>query len=959
MQNHNDNKQLRPNLCNEICNSQIHTLFDAFPESVCIIDPEGIILEANEAFAAEYGKCAVEWQGARIYRLLSPERAANLSEKVNAVFVEKKNLSMEEVQNEKVLLHSIYPLSANNGDIDRMLITTRDITELRSAERSVIKERIFSQSLIESFPGTFYIIDAAGRIIGWNDNLRDEIFGVSEIEMSDTLALDAIHPDDRPRIAEKIASILTRGINDTDEARVLLRGGPEYRYLLLTGRRIMIDQNPVLVGLGIDITERRQVEEKLRQSEARFRNLFDGHAAIKMVIDSGSGRITEANQAAATFYGWPIEELCRMNIQQINTLSQAEIKAEMAMALSGEKQHFSFRHRRADGSLRDVDVFSNSITIDGKEMLYSIIQDVTDRNLAEAEIKRQSRALLAINNCNHALLHAKNEQELLQRICSIIVDTGGYRMAWAGFAEHDDAKSISIVAEAGFFTAYDQHRKLTWADVPQGRGPAGIAIRTAQPCKINDILTNPLFEPWRKDALHHGFASLITLPLVADTETFGLLGVYSASPDAFDAVETNFLMSLANNLAYGLKNSRDSGAKKIALAENEKLQDQLQHAQKMEMLGQLAGGIAHDFNNMLAVILGHSEMALEEPDLAQPLRADINSIRKAAIRSADMTNQLLAFARKQSVQPKVLELNAVIESTLPVLHRLIGENITLTWKPGGGEALVMIDPVQIDQILVNLCINSRDAIAGAGTISIETQRLSVRENQIRDGFSCLIPGEYLMLIVTDNGSGISKTVLPHIFEPFFTTKEIGKGTGLGLSTVYGIIKQSQGFIDCLSEVGEGTSIRVYLPRVNLKSEITTPQLPDTPQRSDATILLVEDELTILTLCKTMLEKSGYRVLKASTPAEAFSVAEAYKGEFELLITDVIMPEMNGCELSKRLQLTNPNLKTLFISGYTADVLSDSVGFDRDTDILIKPFGTRALTAKVSELLPPPPRRAVR
>lgn len=946
-------------LSEEHCKSPVHSLFNAFPESLCVINREGTIVDANDAFAAQYEKSPAECLKESIYHILSPGLAAHFREKVNAAFLEKRASSIEDDDGERVILHTVYPLKINEGSINLLLISSRDMTAFKSTEKALIIERAFSNTLIESIPGTFYIINSDGRLIAWNAYLRDEIFGLSESEMANTFALDAIHPEDRRFIAEKISDILTTGTNETVETRVLLRGGPEYRRILLTGQQVVIDQNPHLVGFGIDITESWQAEEKLRESQQRFRQLFDGHSAIKLVIDPDTGNITEANQSAAAFYGWPVDELCRMNIQQINTLTQPEIAAEMERAKAGKKKHFSFKHRRVDGSVRDVDVFSNRILIAGKEMLYSIIHDVTEQRVAEALIHRQSRALMAINECNEALLHSTDEQDLLKKICSIIVDTGAYQMAWAGYAEHDEAKSVSVATVSGFTGDYTQHHNLSWADVPEGNGPVGIAIRTRQPCAINDVRTNSHFAQWRETALRNGIASVLALPMIADNEAFGVLTVYSNKPDAFDTVEQELLLSLTDNLSYGITMLRNAKAKERALAENEKLQYQLLQAQKMEMLGQLAGGIAHDFNNMLAVILGHTEMALEEPRLAQTVRSDLDSIQKAAQRSADLTGQLLAFARKQPVKPRILELNPIIENTIPVIQRLMGENITLLWKPNTNDALIRIDPVQIDQILVNLCINSRDALHGSGRITIKTSQHYLKANEIGDSYSCAIPGEYVLLEVTDNGVGISTTILPHIFEPFFTTKEIGKGTGLGLSTVYGIVKQSQGFIQCLSQEGKGTSMRIYLPRVWHKDKIILPETPLAIEKCNGTILLVEDEPTILKLCKTMLEKGGYRVLNASLPAEALRIAESHKGAFDLLLTDVIMPEMNGCELSKRIQQTNPNLKTLFMSGYTSDFLSESESIDQEIDLLPKPFDIRALTAKVSQLLPPPPRRALR
>ena len=378
-----------------------------------------------------------------------------------------------------------------------------------------------------------------------------------------------------------------------------------------------------------NITDRKEAEEKLIKSDERFKALFEGHSAIKLVIDQDTGNIIDANLSAAIFYGWSIDELCRMNMQQINTLSPLELTANRSKSQYSEKNNLSFKHRKANGSVRDVEVFSNSITVGSKVLLFLIVYDVTERIQAECE--------------------------------------------------------------------------------------------------------------------------------------------------------------------------------------REKLQEQLLHLQKLEMIGQLAGGIAHDFNNMLGVIIGHAEMALLKEGLPDCTYTDLDAIQKAATRSADLTRQLLAFARKQVVIPKVVELNGAVNEILPLLKRLIGEEITLHWIPEAEESLLKIDTSQLDQILTNLAINARDAIAGKGQITIETSRQALHNVMGQASQSADFMANYVTLTVSDTGSGIDGTNLPHIFEPFFTTKEVGKGTGLGLSTVYGIVKQNHGFIECDSTPGKGTCMKIQLP----------------------------------------------------------------------------------------------------------------------------------------------------
>ncbi|MEW6519816.1 MAG: PAS domain S-box protein [Thermodesulfobacteriota bacterium] len=386
------------------------------------------------------------------------------------------------------------------------------------------------------------------------------------------------------------------------------------------------------------------------------------------------------------------------------------------------------------------------------------------------------------------------------------------------------------------------------------------------------------------------------------------------------------------------------------ITEKLSLESQLRQALKMESVGRLAGGVAHDFNNMLGVILGFAEMALDQLDQSQPLFEHLQAIRNAAVRSAELTRQLLAFARKQTAVPRVLDLNETVEGMLKMLRRLIGEDINLVWLPDSNLWPVKMDPSQIDQILANLCVNARDAIAAVGKVIIETSRVTFDEAYCaeRPGF---IPGDFVMLAVSDDGQGMDRETLDKIFEPFFTTKGVGQGTGLGLATVYGIVKQNNGFINVYSEPGRGSTFKIYLPR----HAAATGQMRQESQAAPAapgheTILLVEDEAAILEITRLMLEKLGYQVLTASTPGEAIRLAREHAGEIHLLITDVVMPEMNGPELAAKLLSLYPGLRSLFMSGYTGNVIAHHGILGDGINFIQKPFLKKTLAAKVREVL---------
>lgn len=397
---------------------------------------------------------------------------------------------------------------------------------------------------------------------------------------------------------------------------------------------------------------------------------------------------------------------------------------------------------------------------------------------------------------------------------------------------------------------------------------------------------------------------------------------------------------------------RDITDRKHAEEEKQKLQSQLLQSQKMESIGRLAGGVAHDFNNMLCVILGYTELIKARLPVYDPLLQDLQAIEKAAFHSRDVTAQLLAFSRKQLIAPRSANLNDIISDAKKTIEPLIGEDVELQFYPGAGLWNILFDPAQIEQVLVNLAVNARDALPSGGKLIIKTVNISLDEARCREQ-SGLMPGDYVLLEVSDNGLGMDKETLAHIFEPFFTTKGVGEGTGLGLATVYGIVEQNGGFIRVSSEPGVGTTFKVYIPK-GVEQERAPAKTDRKPVVSGTgTVLLVEDDAMVRGMTAEMLKSFGYTVLIANNSVDALSLCEKNRGPIDLLITDVVMPNMNGKELRDRIKIIRPGIKVLFMSGYTSNIIVHHGIAEEGVQFIQKPFSLNDFARKIRHILGTP------
>ena len=639
--------------------------------------------------------------------------------------------------------------------------------------------------------------------------------------------------------------------------------------------------------------ERLRVEDELRASEAQARAIIDA-SPVPMALNDEAANITYVNPAFMRTFGYTREDIPTLADWWPKACPDAAYRQQVAAAWQAELA----RSVRTGTAFEPQDLVVRCK--DGKERFVvvnatSLWQNVTRLDLVVFHDLTERRRVEAARRLESAALEAVANAVMITDRAGVIVWANGAFTTMTGY-QLDEAvgrRTGEVVGSGEHGQAFYQ---TLWTTILAGEVWRGEVINR------------------RKDGSRYTEEMTIT-PLV----------------DPSGAV-THFI------------------AVKQDITQRKVLESQLVQAQKMESVGRLAGGVAHDFNNMLAVILGNVELAIEQVDPANPLRADLEEIRMAATRSADLTQQLLAFARKQVISPKILDLNATMAGMVNMLQRLIGENVHLTWTPGSNIWPVKADPSQIDQMLTNLCVNARDAIDDVGEVTIQTHNRTIHEAYCaaHEGF---LPGEFVMILVSDDGCGMDKETLANAFEPFFTTKEVGRGTGLGLATVYGAVKQNNGFIDVTSEPGSSTTFAIYLPRFVASEEKQARIAAEkTVTRGHETILVVEDEPGILKLTKRLLARHGYNVLAASTPVEALRLAKEHAGGIDLLMTDVVMPEMNGRDLAKRLLSLFPALKCVFMSGYTADVIAHHGVLEDRVIFLHKPFSVEDLTAAVRAAL---------
>ena len=726
------------------------------------------------------------------------------------------------------------------------------------------------------------------------NNKMCEILGYERPELLGMTWLDLMHPEDRPLNLERLDRVLAGEMDGYSmDQRFIRRNGRVIDTTISVKAQRKADGSiDYFVLLLEDVTARKSADAALRESEERYRLLFESNPHPIWVLDLETLAFLDVNGAALLHYGYSREEFLKMTARDIRPPEDiSRLETRLADWSQGSFKASPWRHLKKDGTIIEVEVNSHLFTYARRSACVVLVNDVTSRNRAEAAIRNAEAKYRSIfENAVEGIFQFSLDGKFLA------ANPATARIL--GFESAEELIACTNI-ETDHYVDKDSWRELHRMLEDTGEAK------------------NLECEVFRKDG------SIIWV-----------------------VENIRAIRDESGAIAYCEGSFEDITERKV-------LEEQLRQAVKMEAIGQLAGGIAHDFNNLLIAITGYGELAIKRLTSDDPLRRDIEGIMRAGERAASLTAQLLAFSRKQVLQPRVLNLNSVVSETEGMLRRLIGENIELRTALTPGLGSIRADPGQIEQVIVNLAVNARDAMPLGGTLTIETENICL-DGPYRTRRIALEPGLYVALAVSDTGGGIDEQTLRRIFEPFFTTKETGKGTGLGLSTVYGIVKQSGGDILVYSEVGRGTTFRIYLPRlVEDPDENSYQKAPEATLRGSETILMAEDDEMVRTIAREILESYGYKVLDAAHGDAAILVCALYVDPIDLLVSDVVMPKMSGTELAGRLTEARPELKVLYMSGYTDNAVVHRQVLDNRASFIQKPFTPEAFARKVREVLDAP------
>jgi PAS domain S-box-containing protein len=921
--------------------AELRALFTAMSDLILVIDAEGRYLKIVPTNSALLYQPHEQLIGKTLHDVFTQTEADFFLSHVRHALAERRTVSIEYsliMGGEEVwFAGSISPMHD-----DSVVIVARDVTESKRAGKAVRKGEEYI-NLFKLANDAILIFEPEGEIVLDINDKACQIYGFSREDFIGLSIKDISQNVSRGE--QHIKKLLAEGTYQEFET-VQFRADGTPLNLLINASVIQYQGRQAVLSINRDITSRKLAEQALRESEERFRMFSE--ATSEAIVIHDRERILEFNNTAALLCGYDPAEVSGMSLFSFAAPESHETIRKNILA--GYEHTYEVVALRKDGSTFPVEIIGKTFNYKGQKARLTRFHDITQRKLAEA----------AVHEADHRAI--TEYERLLDRIASLAQTLGTARDLTTIFRALREFVNTSTECCGFFISLYDaehhtQNAVYAWSEgeeedlsrlppMPMNESPHSRAVSTGQIIITDDLkmaMGNPLLAHIELERDSCFPQSSLVVPMVVMGRIIGVVEAQSTELAAFKQEHATAMRMAANLTAVAIENVR--------LFEREQEREaQLRQSHKMEAVGQLAGGVAHDFNNIVAVIMLQSELLLTQPDQSENSRRRIEEIRRASHRAAALTQQLLAFSRKQVLQPKVLDLNAIVSDMDRMLRRLIGEHIEFVTVAEAGLGQVKADRNQIEQVVMNLAINARDAMPAGGKLYIRTADVELDENYVAHHIG-VEPGRYVMLAVSDTGTGMDAQTQARIFEPFFTTKAQGKGTGLGLSTVYGIVKQSGGNIWVYSEQDLGTTFKVYLPRLDRVVERgMTGELRAVLPQGTETILLVEDEEMIRKAAREILEANGYLVLEASGGAEALMICRTHKAPIQLLMTDVVMPQMNGRELAEHLAALRPELKVLYMSGYTDDAIVHHGVLDAGIAFLEKPFTAKALTHRVRELL---------
>jgi PAS domain S-box-containing protein len=963
-------------------------LFEANPQPMWVYDLETLaFLAVNGAAIRNYGFTQEEFLAMTIKDIRPPEDVPALLESLaNVADGLKEAGTWRHLKKDGTIIDvETTPHTLNFAGRHARIVLALDVTERKRAETEILLQKARFQQLFDNTPMGILRVDEHEAVVDANDEF-EAMFQFSLGEIRGCPINQTIVPEQQIDEADDLSARILSG-QIVNKESVRRRKDGTLVPVQIYGVPILTDQK--LVGsfaIYVDLTEQKRLEEERQVVFEIIQGAIstsDQDDLFKLIHTSVSRLLYAENCFVALhdpatdlmhYEFWvdkfdpcpgprPVGKGFSSHILRTGQPMLLDRALTNEFVQRGEVE----KSGTTSASWLGVPLRTHSRTMGVLVVQHYENEDAYDRGDLEFLMSVGSQIALAIERkqAEKALQEANQRafteyERLLERIASLGQTFGNARDLTMIFRGLRDFAGASVPCDGLVVSLYEaakQSRKLVycWTDnqeveltdvveVPVGDGVTGKAITSGLAIIDNDFKPKAgarivWLSPQADDSIPR---STLIVPMTVMGRTVGCVEIQCHRLNAYVQEHATAMRMAANLAANAVEN--------VTLIEREQTkEEQLRQAQKMESIGTLAGGIAHDFNNLMTVVTGYSELALWSLTGESSLRSKIEEIKKAGERATGLTRQLLAFSRKQMLQPKVLELNAVVSGMAKMLPRLIGEHIDLRFRLADSLGQIKADPGQIEQVLMNLAVNARDAMPEGGVLTIRTENVHLTG---KFGLSDLSvePGHYVLMEVSDTGFGMDAETQSHIFEPFFTTKEVGKGTGLGLSTVYGIVKQSGGSLWAYSEVGKGTIFKIYLPRVDQVIDCEESLGSVTVPRGQETVLLVEDDEVVRNLTKEILETFGYSVLVASNGREGLRVSREFQGPIDLVITDVIMPQMSGREMAEGLKTVRPDTRVLFMSGFTDDVIVHHRVLDESVSFIQKPFSPEGLASKTREVL---------